>query len=843
MSTVPRGEDNPVLNWVMRQGWTPFEFQREVWEAYWNGESGLIHSPTGSGKTYAAWLAPLIEWTVRHPPPYGGATKRSQTAPLHVLWVTPLRALAADTAEALCAPIEALGLPWSVELRTSDTPSSVRSRQRQRLPSALVTTPESLSLMLSWEDAASYFASLQLVVVDEWHELMASKRGVQVELALARLRGWRPGLRVWGLSATLGNLDVALRVLLGMGDRETGDLPAGRLVRGAFEKVIHIESLIPERIDRFPWAGHLGLKLLPQVIERIETAESALIFTNTRSQTELWYQALLEARPDWAGIIALHHSSLSRELRDWVEDSLRRGALKCVVCTSSLDLGVDFSPVDRVLQIGSPKGVARLLQRAGRSGHQPGAESRVICVPTHALELLEVAAVRSAAEAGHIEARPPVEKPLDVLVQHLVTVGLGGGFTAEALFEEVRSTHAYRHLDAEEWAWALDFVTRGGSALQAYPEYRRLTVADGRYRVEDAHLARLHRMSIGTITGDAMLQVKYLRGGRVGEIEESFIAKLKRGDTFILGGKALTFVTLRDMTVYVRRAKTGKGVVPRWYGGRLPLSSTLSEAIRAQLERARDESALTGQLAPELEAIRPILAVQAAWSAVPARDQFLIERVKTREGYHLFFYPFAGRLVHEGLAALFAYRLSRHLPITFTVAANDYGFELLSPDPPPLEAALAKGLLSPEGLAEDIAHSLNATEMAKRQFREIARVSGLVFERFPGGQKSSRQLQASAGLIYDVLANYEPDNRLLEQAQREVMEQQLEQTRLLAALKRINESRLLLRESKRPTPFAFPLLVDRLRQTVSSETLEDRIEKMALQLEKAASREGAHGRS
>jgi ATP-dependent Lhr-like helicase len=819
--------ESPVLTWFRAQGWTPFPFQAQVWSAYSAGESGLIHSPTGTGKTYAAWLGALMEFVAQHPPPYHPA-KRNQTEPLRVLWITPLRALAADTVETLRAPVDALGLPWSVELRTGDTSSSARERQRKRLPTALVTTPESLSLLLANDRAESLFASVQAVIVDEWHELMASKRGVQVELALARLRRWRPGLRIWGLSATMGNLDEALRVLLGSADVETGEIPAGRLIVGDTNKELLIDSIIPPTMERFPWAGHLGLKLLPQVVEVVEASATTLIFTNTRFQTETWYQALLDARPDWAGLIALHHSSLDKKARQWVEDALRAGSLRCVVCTSSLDLGVDFPTVDRVLQIGSPKGVARLLQRAGRSGHRPGVPSRITCVPTHALELIEVAAARQGAYQRQIEARAPVEQPLDVLAQHLVTVALGGGFVAEDLYREVRTTWAFRALAPDAWAWTLDFVTRGGAALHAYPQFNRVIERDGRFVVEDRRIAQTHRMSIGTITGDTILQVKYVSGGEVGTIEESFAARLKPGDKFTLGGKTLQFVRLRDLTVQVRRAQGSKGIVPRWYGGSLPLSEQLTDLMRQQLNHSSVE------LSPEMAAMQPFFAVQARWSVVPAPDELLIERVKTREGYHLFVYPFEGRLVHEGLAALLAYRLARAQPQTFTLAANDYGFELLSPDPILLPESLENTLLSDENLLYDIRSSLNASEMARRQFREIARVAGLVQQRFPGGQKSAKQVQASSGLIYDVLAKYDADHLLLRQAQQEVLLRQLEATRLRRALQRIAAGRIIVRAVRRPTPFAFPLLVDRLRQTVSSETLEDRIRKMALALEKAA---------
>lgn len=811
-------------SWLGSRGWTPFPFQREAWEAYRAGESGLIHAGTGTGKTYAAWLGPLLEWMETHEPDLR-PRRRAAAPPLRVLWLTPLRALAADTEAALRAPLAGLGIPWTLERRTGDTSSTVRGRQREKLPTALVTTPESLSLLLSRPDARHLFSELRLVVVDEWHELLASKRGAQTELALARLRRFRPALSTWGLSATLGNLDVALSSLLGVGRQ-------GRLVRGATPKEIRVDSLIPETIERFPWAGHLGLKLLPRVVAAIEEGRTALVFTNTRSQTEIWYQAILDARPDWAGEIALHHGSLDRKVRDFVEEALSAGGLRCVVCTSSLDLGVDFSPVDRVLQVGSPKGVARLAQRAGRSGHRPGALSRVTCVPTNAFELIEVAAARRALEAGRIEPRTPREKPLDVLAQHLVTVAVGGGFRADELYEEVRTAWAYRGLTPAEWDWTLDFVTRGGPALAAYPEYRRVVERDGLYTVPDRTVARRHRLSIGTITSDAALTVQYVSGGRLGTVEETFIARLRPGERFIFAGRTLELAEVRDLTAWVRRAKGRSSTVPRWMGGRMPLSTELAAAVRRLLEEARD-GIFAG---PEMEAMRPILELQARWSAIPAADELLVERLKSREGHHLFLYPFEGRLVHEGLAALLAWRLARLRPITFTLAVDDYGLELLSPDLAPLEEALAAGLLAPTGLAEDIPASLNAAEMAKRQFRDIARVAGLLFQGLPGQRKSARHLQASSGLFYEVFAKYDPGNLLLHQAHREVLEQQLERSRLGRALARLAASRVTVLELARPSPMAFPLMVAHMREKLSSESLADRVRRLQARLEKAAAK-------
>lgn len=837
MSRLPHPETSaapPALGaaWLARQGWQAFPFQQAVWQAVAEGASGLLHATTGAGKTYAVWLAALDRYAAAAPRQAAERPRSSRKpvmAPLTVLWLTPMRALAADTERALRAPVDDLDLAWSIGLRTGDTGSAERAQQARRLPSTLITTPESLTLLLTRPDASEAFASLRMVVIDEWHELIGNKRGVQVQLALARLRAWHPGLVVWGLSATLGNLPHALEVLVPDG--------RGRLVQGQLPKALHVDTLLPPAIERFPWAGHLGLRMLPQVVERLDASATSLVFTNTRSQAELWYQALLDARPDWAGVIALHHGSLDRKVREWVELGLKEGRLKAVVCTSSLDLGVDFLPVESVLQIGSPKGVARLMQRAGRSGHAPGRPSRVSLVPTHSMELIEAAAARDAVAARRVEARTSPLKPLDVLVQHLVTVALGGGFRAEELLTEVRSCWAYRTLTHEEWQWALAFVRNGGNSLQAYPDYRRAIPDEhGVWHVPDAHLARRHRMSIGTIVSDASMGVKFWgkRGKALGTVEESFIARLKPGDHFLFGGRLLELVRVQEMTAYVNRAKGKKPAVPRWGGGRMPLSTELADAIVARLglaARGEFEGA-------EMQLARPLLDVQCAWSALPTEHNLLAETLHSREGWHLFLYPYAGRSVHLGLASLLAWRIGKRQPGTFSIAVNDYGLELLSATAIDWRQPLTADIFSTHDLLADVLGSLNAGELAQRRFREIARIAGLVFAGYPGAPKSARQLQASSSLFFDVFRKYDPQNLLLTQAQEEVLRQELEVERLEQTLLRLQARQLEIREVARPTPFAFPLLVERFRENLSSEKLADRIARMVQALEQAAGGDG-----
>ncbi len=510
--------------------------------------------------------------------------------------------------------------------------------------------------------------------------------------------------------------------------------------------------------------------------------------------------------------------------------------MKAVVATSSLDLGVDFSPVDQVLQIGSAKGVARLLQRAGRSGHAPGQVSRITCAPSHALEFVEAAAARRAAIAGRIESRTPVECPLDLLTQHLVTIAVGEGFDAELMKAEVRSTRAYRDLTDAQWDWALDFVTRGGESLKAYSEYRKVeTDEDGRMRVKDAAIARRHRMSIGTIVSDASVSVRYLRCKRLGTVEESFIARLASGDAFIFAGHALEFVRLEEMVAYVRPAKPGSSVVPRWDGGRCPLSSEVSEGMRELLELHVDGR----EHEPEMRAVHRLLRLQHAWSRVPRRHEVLVEQTQTREGHHIFFYPFEGRSVHLGISALLAWRLGRSRQSTFSLSFTDYGFELLSRERFELLPLLKAGLLTTDNLLEDTIASLNAAELSKRQFREIARVAGLVFQGYPGQPKTNRQVQATSGLIWEVFTRWDPKNPRLGQAEREVLERQLEFSRLAGAMRRIAGSPLVIRQTHKPTPFAFPVMVGRFREKLSSEKLADRVRRMQMEFDRAAPPEGS----
>ena len=825
-------ESSPFLDWFRETLGEPAAFQTAAWQRQLAGESGLIHAPTGTGKTLSVWGGPLMRWMAEHADREAWSTLKP-VGP-RVLWITPLRALAVDTRENLRRPVEALGLPWTVQERTSDTPQSVRQKQRKRLPTCLVTTPESLSVLLSYADAEEAFAGLETVVVDEWHELLSTKRGTQTELGLARLRTFNPGLQTWGLSATLGNLEEAKNCLLGV-NPATGQARRGARLAGPEDAGFELKTLLPPDAQRFPWSGHLGIVLLDAVLDELEHANSTLLFTNTRSQAEIWYARIVEARPEWLGRVALHHGSIDRDTRNAVEQMLREGQLKACVCTSSLDLGVDFSPVEQVIQVASPKGVARMLQRAGRSGHRPGVKSRIVGVPTNALEVLDFAAARDAGNRKEIEARVPLDRPLDVLVQHLVTVAAGGGFKRDAMLAEVRSAWSYRNLTDEEFGWCLDFVVRGGESLRAYPRFERVREeppGSGRYAVSGTKIARDHRMGIGTITSNAMISV-LMGSKKLGTVEENFVGFLKPGDRFVFGGHLLQLVNVRGMVAKVKKASGSRGNVPRWAGGRSPLSTQLAAAVRRRLDRAVEGVYDNA----EMQAIEPLLRLQADWSRIPRSGELLVERVRTRDGFHHFLFPLLGRLVHEGLGALLALRLTRAQPLTVVATVNDYGVEILTDDPIPHDEAAWLERLASANLLEDLLACVDTSQLARRQFRDIARIAGLIQTGYPGEHRANKHLQASSELFFDVFSDFDPDNLLLTQAKREVLERQLEVSRLRSALEGLSASRLVCVEPDRLTPLGFPLFAERLReQHQSSQTWEERITRMAAELEAAASR-------
>ncbi|MEP7263740.1 MAG: ligase-associated DNA damage response DEXH box helicase [Bacteroidota bacterium] len=798
--------------WLKSKNWKLAPFQKETIAAYLSGKSGLLNAPTGSGKTYALWFPILIN--------YINSTSAYKTKPakgLQILWITPLRALAKDLHRNMQDACSGMEITLQVGIRTGDISAKERTLQKKQMPNALVITPESLHLLFTQKNSSEIFQNINTVVVDEWHELIGSKRGVQVELALAHLRKINPELKAWGISATIGNLEQAKQLITGI------EINNSVIIKAKSKKNIIVECILPEKIETLPWAGYLGLNLLDKVVEVIKKSRTTLLFTNTRSQTEIWYRSIIDKYPEFAGIAALHHGSLDRELRAWVEESLHNEKLKLVVCTSSLDLGVDFRPVETVIQVGSPKSISRFVQRAGRSGHQPNASSRIYFTPTHSLELIEAVSLREGVKNNILEERNPVMNAYDVLAQWMVTLATGEGFNEAELYREVKQTFCYQYLQRKEWEWLLGYITTGSSSLVNYDEFKKVEVQETLFVVKDKKIAGRHRMSMGTIVSDSSLRVKFQHGKYLGSIEEFFISRLVPGDVFWFAGMNVEFLRIREMTVTVRRAEGKKGIVPQWMGGRMPLSSQLSAFIRQRLSDAISNP----YKEIEIKKLQPLLELQNTRSKIPSVNELLIEQYKSREGYHIFIFPFEGRLVHEGMAALMAYRISKLTPISFSIAMNDYGFELLSDQYINMEQLLVDiKLFSTENLLEDIQRSVNATEMAKRKFREIASIAGLVFQGFPGRQIKTKQLQASSSLLFDVIYEYEKDNLFIRQAFQEVLDYQLEELRLRNSLIRINSQHIIIKSISKPSPLSFPLLVDRLREQLSSEKLEDRVKKM-----------------
>jgi ATP-dependent Lhr-like helicase len=805
-----------INSWLQQNQRKPFVFQLQTWQAIQDGKSGLVNAPTGSGKTFSVFIGALIQFINEHPDKY----RTKKKSGLQLMWITPLRALAKDIGRAMEEVIAELSMSWTVGIRNGDTTMSERQKQKRLMPEVLIITPESLQLLLAQKGYPETFKTLRIIAVDEWHELLGSKRGVQVELGISRLVGLAASLQLWGISATIGNLDQAKEVLLAPIQSK------GDIIKAELKKTVQIESVIPEEIEKYPWAGHLGIRLAERVLPILDQSQTTLIFINTRGMSEQWYQKLLTIAPELSGALALHHGSIEQELRVWVEEALHTGKLKAVVCTASLDLGVDFRPVETVIQVGSPKGVARFLQRAGRSGHQPDAVSKIYFLPTHSLELIEAAALKDAISEMYIESREPMLLCYDVLIQYLCTLAISEGFRPNELFNEVKSTYCFSELTMEEWQEILLFITAGGTALQQYDEYKKVEIIDGVYRITSRRTAMRHRLHIGTIVSDPMLKVRFLTGGYIGIIEEWFISRLEPGDTFTLAGRVLELVMIKDMTVIVKKSSQKKSIVPSWQGGRMPLSATLGKKLREKLDEALSRNTDDA----EVKALEPLFVLQEQLSHIPKANELLIEHIETKDGYHLFVYPFEGRLVHEAMAAILAYRISRVTPITFSFAMNDYGFELLSDQPIPVDDSNVYELFSPENLFSDIQRSVNSTEMARRKFRDIAVIGGLIFQGYPGEHKKARHLQSSAGLLFNVFAEYEPNNLLLRQAYNEVMAQQMEEVRLRNMLERIQQSRIVITFPQRLTPFCFPIKVDSMREELTSEKLEDRVRKMQSQL-------------
>ncbi len=799
-----------IKQWFESQNWKVQAFQKKCWKAYAQGKSGMLHAPTGSGKTYALWGGIVEEMSKYKTPPKG----------FHALWITPLRALGVEIQKATQKMLSDFNPELKVGLRTADTPQSQRNKLLKDPPFGLVSTPESVHVLLANKEHQKYFKQLKVVVVDEWHELLGSKRGVQVELALAYLRSIIPDLRVWGISATIGNKKVAREVLLGPTKNFT-------VIEAKIKKKIKVHSLLPKTMERFPWRGHLGIHLVPQVVKIIKKNKSTLIFTNTRAQCEIWFHRLLDIAPDLAGSIAMHHGSIDKKIRLWVEESLRNKAIKVVVCTSSLDLGVDFSPVENCIQIGSPKGIGRFIQRAGRSGHQPKTGSSIYFLPTHAMELIESVALQNGIKNQQIEDRIPYLNCYDVLIQFLMTLAVGKGFDPKKIYPVVRSSFCFQTLDQERWQWILNFLIRGSQSLEQYDEYKKLILDEnGFLKAANKTIALRHRLSMGTIVSGNDLKIRYRKGGYLGSIEEWFISKLNPGDTFAFSGKILELIRIQKMEVIVKKSKSKQAKIPAWMGGRMSFSAHLSDLLKKAL--FEDQNKKTR----EFQSLLPVFEQQKKESIVPKPDELLIERFETREGIHTLFYPFEGYAIHEAMASLIAYRISLITPISFSMSFNDYGFELLSDQAFSPDTFLDNDLFTSEHIFDDLAKSINVSEMARRRFRDIAVISGLVFQGYPNKPIKSKHLQSGSQLFFEVFKDYEPDNLLYQQAIEETFDHGIERGRIQLVFEELEQKTIIWKNCSQPTPFSFPLITDRIRSKLSSENVEDRIKKMYLQLDK-----------
>lgn len=795
--------------WFYNQNWKPHEFQEQTWKAIAKGKSGLLNAPTGYGKTLAVWFGVLDHY-------YNNSKyQKKKNNKLHALWITPLRALSKEILLATQKISDNLDLDYKIELRTGDTTTSQRQKQRKKPPQALITTPESVHLLMASKGHREYFEQLEFIVIDEWHELMGSKRGVLVELAIAHIKKINPNLKIWGISATIGNIEEAKDIL-------TRD-PQSVLVRSKIQKKLSIQTIFPDDLEKYPWTGHLGIKLINKVVPLIYENNTTLIFTNTRFQSEIWYQKILEYDPELSGQIALHHGSLSDELRIWVEDMLHQGVLKAVICTSSLDLGVDFRSVDCVVQIGSPKGIARFLQRAGRSGHSPGALSKIYFLPTHSLEIVEGASLKYAVKEGLIEKRLPFIRSFDLLIQFMMTLAVSDGFKAQELYEEILQTHCFESVSADEFNQCLMLITQGGTSLYAYDEFHKVVVEDDVFKVTSRRIAMQHRLSIGAIVSDMMMRVKFKGGKYLGSVEEFFISKLNEGDVFWFTGRPLKIMHIKNNEVVVQPTNEKAGTIPSWQGGRFPITSDYGKSIRHMFLEIKKKDRYKSE---ELIYLDPLFKLQDERSYVPEEDELLVEYCKTKYGYHLFVYPYEGKLVHEGMAAIIAFRISQKQKISFTIACNDYGFELLSEDDFKIDEDLLQQLFSPDNIVQDVQSGVNVREMARRLFRDIASISGLIFTGYPGRNMKTKHLQANSGLFFSVFEENEPSNLLYRQAYDEVFDFQLEIQRMQLAFQRISTHKIKFKALEKLSPFSFPIFSESFRTRYSNEDWQSRLDKI-----------------
>jgi ATP-dependent Lhr-like helicase len=789
--------------WFGARGWSPRPHQLALTETTLRGESALLIAPTGGGKTLAGFLGSLVELSER------GATNSGVPA-LHTLYISPLKALAADVQRNVMTPVSELGLPIRIETRTGDTPTHVRQRQRKTPPDILLTTPEQLALLIASDHAASFFADLKCVIIDEIHALAPSKRGDLLSLGLATLAEWAPACRFVGLSATVREPGALARWLS----------PDARVLTAAGGVKAEVDILISR--ERIPWSGHSGRFAVPEVYEAIQRAKMSLVFVNTRSQAELLFQELWSANEDGLPI-ALHHGSLARDQRQRVEAAMAAGQLKAVVCTSTLDLGIDWGEVDLVIQMGAPKGAARLIQRIGRANHRMDEASRALLVPTNRFEVLECRAAEAAVEAGEIDGEGVRTGALDILAQHVMGRACGEGFRLDALFDEVRRAAPYTNLDWETYERIVDFVATGGYALKTYDRFHRIVRrSDGVWVARTPRDKQAHRMNIGAIVESPMLSVRLasfaakagmpesgeqraLRAGRkLGEMEEYFLSLLTSGDTFLFAGEILRLVGITGTDALVMRAQSDSPAIPTYNGGKFPLTTFLADRVRKMIH---DPDQWYGLPDP----VREWFEIQALKSAIPPPDHLLVETFPRGDRHYLVSYPFEGRLAHQTLGMLVTRRLERMGAKPSGFVASEYAMAVWGLED--MRGLDMDQVFHPDMLGDDLEEWLAESALMKRTFGHCAILSGLIHRNLPGSEKNSRQVMFSTDLVYDVLRSHEPDHILLQAARQDAATGLLDVRRLADMLVRV-EGRIVHKPLSRISPFAVPVMLEVGREPV-----------------------------
>ena len=786
----------PFAGWFAARGWTPRPHQLAMLDAARRGESALLIAPTGGGKTLAGFLPSLIELAGRPAAEDEGAGGR-----LHTLYVSPLKALAVDVARNLLNPVADMGLGVRVETRTGDTPADRRRRQRETPPDILLTTPESLALLLSLPDAPAMFGGLRAVVIDEAHALAGTKRGDQLALCVARLRALAPGVRRVGLSATVPHRQALIDYI-----------GTDRVIEAADGAAPAIEVMLPQ--GRLPWSGHMGLDSAPDILARIRAAGTTIVFVNTRAQAELMFQALWRINTETLPI-AIHHGSLEVSARRRVEAAMAAGSLRAVVATSSLDLGIDWGGVDQVIQVGAPKGVSRLLQRVGRANHRMDEASRAVLVPANRFEVLECEAAIAGVAAGELDGDPPRPGGLDVLAQHLLGCACAAPFHPGDMYAEVRATGPYASLSRRDFDDVLDFVETGGYALSGYERWHKLfRDSEGRVHVRNARIARQWRMNLGTIVEQPVLKLRLVgRSGHpgpyLGEVEEYFVTMLTPGNTFMFAGRLLRFLRVHEMVVEVAEGGTGDPMVPAWAGSRMPLTTNLADRVRAMLQTPGSWGALP---AP----VQEWLSLQTARSRLPGRADLLVETFPRGDRWYLVAYCFEGRNAHQTLGMLVTRRMERYGMAPLGFVATDYVLACWSANQP---TDLAR-LFEQDMLGDDVESWMAESSMLRRTFRNVAVIAGLIERNHPGAEKSRKQVTMNTDLIYDVLRRHEPDHILLRATRADAASGLTDLGRVAGMLRRI-DGRVTHMALSRVSPLAVPVLLEIGRESVRTTGAEE----------------------